>query len=413
MRTQIFLGTLMLMGAGTLSAAVYVGGGVGVGIGVVGGGVISSPQTSTTVTTTTTTAQNKPEANKELTVSGREGGESPLSAGEAAWVLSRTNLITGASFGDIDGLSEQAFAIASLVHQTEVLEASKTLKDIFDSANSTEGKLYAVMGMHALGNLTDFNNYLGQIDMQAPVNCLVNGKFYTVTTEVFINAYSKQPSIFVPETFPTSKVAALTPTSAPSDSTSSTTTTSTTTSTVSTSSYYYSGFGPIAYWTPAYLYIRVRPCPPRPPYPPHPPVPPRPRMGHGPISNSPTMGARPAMINNNRPAMQVQRGQGGTVIRSQGPQNSNNKVTITRTQTAPKAQVRTQVQAQGQTRIQPQTQEAKAPRQEMRARPQQAQPKAAQPQAQVRQNPQSQAAVQRSAPAQRAPEREMAGRQRR
>lgn len=292
---------ILLIGAlagsgGALNGAVAVGVGVGVGGVAVGQTTAVADRTTTTTTTTTTQAQPKPdEAPPEFSLNAFEGGEEALSPGESAWILARSNLITGATLGDQPGISEQSFALASLIYKADRNEAITLLRDLFVTSPNIEGKVYALMGLKKLGMNEEYGSLYSQLDPNARVNTLVGGKFYAVSVDTFFKSFDRNPDTFVVPAFPTSKIYA---TAAPVQqdvSTSSSSTTTTTTVYTDTSPVIYTS-PYIYYHTSPFVYINWRTHWYRPHYPrPRPPIiyhPGRPPVFH---PRPPSPGVRPPL----------------------------------------------------------------------------------------------------------------------
>ena len=254
---------LIFAGTSIASAGVYVGFYPGLFAGYYYG--VGSGVTKTTVTTTTTTTT--PEEKPQFSLASYDGGEYPMTEAEAAWVLSKTNIVTGAELGDRNGLSEQAFAMASLIYKCDTVDARTTFKEIFNVSSELEGKLYGLMGMKALGDVSDYAERAKLLEPAANVNCLIGGKYYVIPVSEFLKAFEKDMYTFVPVGFPEAPIVAKKEEPATTSSVTSTTT-STTVSSVSHD--YFPGY----FWQPSYVIIDIRPRP----RPPHPrPRPPRPR----------------------------------------------------------------------------------------------------------------------------------------
>ena len=247
--------------------------------------IVQNTTTQTTVAETSAPAAQTADAAPGGGISIRtyEADEPPMSIGEAAWALSRATAIVSMDIASDTTVSEQAFAMASLLYKSDQSEAENALKELFYTAPSNEARVYALMGIYAFGKIADFNELLKSINTSEKIAAVVGGKPYSVSIEKFFSTFKNDPSLFVPSGFPPKNL-----TFAPPPATE-TATTTTTTTTTTYSNVAFSVWSPAVYmpdlifWNPFYRPVIVFHHHHRPPHirPPAPrPIPPRPRPPH-------------------------------------------------------------------------------------------------------------------------------------
>lgn len=338
MKTRnIVLACAAVAAAGVSRADVSLGIGVGVGVPPAPQ-IVATGVERRTVTTTSVASSSEKQADSSaqaagVSVNSRYAGDAPMAPGEAAWILSRSQVLATASVGREGLVSEQGLALASLVHETGKAEAADTLREVFSSSRTLAGKLYAIMGLYCMGEKRDYDSLGISLDMRATLPAVVNGKPFTLTVAEALRAFKKDTSRFVPDSFPqeasdvepaeTGDISPSAPAPEPSPQSSTTTTTTTTV---------YTDYGtlyPVYYPASRPVIIINRPPPPRPhphprpprPFPPRPnppiSVPPRPNPG----------GVRPTPPSANRPPSHAgQRpGGSGTMQRPQRVPGASNR----------------------------------------------------------------------------------------
>lgn len=178
--------------------------------------------------TSTTVAQSQPD---EISIGTYEVGEAPMSAGEAAWALSRASAVVAMDMDSETTVSEQSFALSSLIYKADKSEALNTLKEVFYNAPTNEARAYALIGVYALGDISEFNALFNSLNKDDMLVAVVSGKSYTVSFERFFATFKKNPQMFLPTSFPPKNlsfekaVSSSKTSSAPAKTTTSTTTT--------------------------------------------------------------------------------------------------------------------------------------------------------------------------------------------
>ena len=137
-----------------------------------------------------------------ISVSAKLADSPAMTLEQASAILSKTNLVTGVFIGYADEVSEQTFAIASIVRAHDKKSAIKTLRDIYKSASNVEGKCYALMGLYALEDTASYRELGSSFDAKANINAWLNGKVYSVGTSYFFSTFEEKQSLFVPRAFP-------------------------------------------------------------------------------------------------------------------------------------------------------------------------------------------------------------------
>lgn len=268
--------------------------------------------------TTTTVTESQPDG---IAIGTYEVSESPMSAGEAAWALSRASAVVAMDMDSATTVSEQSFALSSLIYKTDKSEALNTLREIFYNAPSNEARVYALMGIYAIGDTSEFNGLYNSINKDDTLVAIVSGKPYTVSIEKFFATFKKNPQMFLPTSFPPKNLSFEKAVSAASktSSESSKTTTTTTSTSVSFTTFPSLWYSDIIYWNafarPVIIFshhkrphhFRPRPLPPRPlPIrPPHNPnfrpKPVHPQVFYKPVSGKPKFGSGAKGVKNRAP----------------------------------------------------------------------------------------------------------------
>ncbi len=224
------------------------------------------------VQTTTTTTTSKTEAQSdEIGISTYEISETPMTVGEAAWSLSRADAVVAMDLNSSTTVSEQAFALSSLISRTDKDVALNTFKELFNSAPSVEARVYSLIGIYALADSSEFNAFYNATAKDDTLTAIVSGKSYTVTVEKFFNTFKKNPQLFLPTSFP--------PKNLNFESSTSSTTSKTTTTSITFSTFPAVWYSDIAFWNPFPRPIIVFSHHKRPPHFKPRPIPPRPRPG--------------------------------------------------------------------------------------------------------------------------------------
>ena len=268
--------------------------------------------------TTTTVSEPQPDG---IAIGTYEVGEAPMSVGEAAWALSRASAVVAMDMDSATTVSEQSFALSSLIYKTGKIEAWNTLKEIFYNAPTNEARVYALMGIYAIGDTSEFNELFNSLNKEDTLVAVVSGKPYTVSIEKFFATFKKNPQMFLPTSFPPKNLTFEKAVSAASNTSSepSITTTTTTSTSVSFTTFPSLWYSDIIYWNafarPVIIFshhkrphhFRPRPLPPRPHpvRPPHNPNfrpnPVRPQVFYKPVSGKPKFGSGAKGVKNRAP----------------------------------------------------------------------------------------------------------------
>lgn len=201
-------------------------------------------------------------------------GDVEMSQEEAFGVLSETKIVSAVDVGVAGTMSENSFAMASVLYKTPSSEALEFFKKLFSEAQTFEARTYALMGLKLLNENYYYKTLGITLDSSALVSVYVNGKLYEINLSKFLNAFARNPSIYVPSTFPEGDASAASSVSLDADSV---VTTSETHTVIRSSAYVYTDFGSVLYPLPGPIIVVTRP--PRPPVHVR-PFPPRP---HGPV----------------------------------------------------------------------------------------------------------------------------------
>lgn len=234
-----------------------------------------------------------------VTLNAVHVGDESMSEDEAFEVLKKADIISSVDVGEDGTLSENSFAMASVLYKLSHSDALEFFRKLFTESDTLEGRTYALMGLKLLKENYYYKTLGMTLDSTALVSVYANGKLYEVKMSKFLNAFARKPSVFVPSSFPGEGDDNI-----DFDDTSTPGTTETHTI-IRDTSYVYTDFGTILYPLPAPVVIvtrpprrppivHIRPLPPRPIVPrPHPPRPVLPRP----------LPSRPAFPRPNRPSI--------------------------------------------------------------------------------------------------------------
>ena len=210
-------------------------------------------------------------------------GDAEMSSEEAFAVLSETKIVSAVDVGVVGTMSENSFAMASVLYRMPSAEALEFFKKLFSEAQTFEARTYALMGLKLLNENYYYKTLGITLDSSALVSVYVNGKLYEINLSKFLNAFARNPSVYVPSSFPEGDESVASSVSLDADSVVATSETHTV---IRSSAYVYTDFGSVLYPLPGPIIVVTRP--PRPPvhirpFPPRPhrpvvvrPLPPRP-----------------------------------------------------------------------------------------------------------------------------------------
>lgn len=197
-------------------------------------------------------AQSESSKENSLVVNAVQIGDEKMSPDEAVSVLSKANLLTGVNVGSNDTISENSFAMASIVYELPRDEALKNFKRLFEDGTSLESKIYALMGFKLLKDNYQYKTLGITLDSSAVVSSYVNGKIYKISLSKFLSTFDRKPTMFVPSKFPNLEVE-----NSPFDETQ---TTQNTQTVVSNTTTIYTDFGTVLYPVVRPVIIVTRPC---------------------------------------------------------------------------------------------------------------------------------------------------------
>lgn len=206
-----------------------------------------------------------------ITLNAVHVGDESMSEEEAFKVLRKADIISSVDVGTEGTLSENSFAMASVIYKFPKSDALEFFRKLFAESETLEGRTYALMGLKFLKENYYYKNLGMTIDSTALVSVYANGKLYEIKMSKFLNAFERRPSVFVPSSFPSGLDKEL---NFDEDNTTSNTATETRTI-VKETSYVYTDFGTVLYPLPSPVVIVTRPCK-RPPIVHIRPLPPRP-----------------------------------------------------------------------------------------------------------------------------------------
>lgn len=122
--------------------------------------------------------------------------EMPLD--KAVEILSSTNVISGADFGEESSIPAQAAALASIIYYPNKTSASVKTRELFSSAKYIEGKIYALMAAKFVLDAGTYAKMLASIDKNAEINVLYSTNLRKVTAAEMLAAYERKTSAFLP-----------------------------------------------------------------------------------------------------------------------------------------------------------------------------------------------------------------------
>lgn len=122
--------------------------------------------------------------------------EMPLD--KAVEILSSTNVISGADFGDELSIPAQAAALASIVYYPNKTSASVKIRQLFDNAKYIEGKIYALMAAKFILGEKAYRNMLEKLDANSEINVMYSTNLRKVSVKEMLDAYNRKTSAFLP-----------------------------------------------------------------------------------------------------------------------------------------------------------------------------------------------------------------------
>ena len=222
-----------------------------------------------------------------ITLNAVHVGDESMSEEEAFKILGKADIISSVDVGTEGTLSENSFAMASVIYKFPQSDALEFFRKLFAESDTLEGRTYALMGLKLLKENYYYKTLGMTLDSTALVSVYANGKLYEIKMSKFLNAFERKPSVFVPSSFPSGSGSELN-----FDEDNATGTTTETRTIVKETNYVYTDFGTVLYPLSSPVIIVTRPCrrppivhirplPPRPARPiiprPHPPRPDLPR----------------------------------------------------------------------------------------------------------------------------------------